>query len=254
MRNKLTLTLLMAATLPAHAIVSMEGLHTLKATAGFSGQIDLSLQGSDGSSKKRDYTVASRLQWHRPAEWTRFIVINGSYGEVNDIKNSDRAFLHLRHIQPIYNNIDLEGYAQIGHNRFTRIKQRSLGGAGGRFTLHDSTDQGLIIFGLGAFYSQDKFDNRIASDAGNHSLWRGNTYLVAKYRLSPNAQLSNTLYWQPALSDRDDYQLIDELALSVAVTNSANIAITANYSHNSRPPVGINQGDFTFKTTLGYRF
>jgi hypothetical protein len=237
----------------SHAIVNMEGLHTLKPAAGFSGQLDLSLNGSEGSTEKKEYGLATRLQWHQPGSYTNFLLLDGSYGEINGVKNTEKGFIHGRHIRPVTETLDGELFAQAEQNRFARLTLRTLAGGGARLTLIDNPERGLIIAGLGAFWSREEIDNTYP-DAGTQTLWRANTYLVAKYRFSPTAQLTNTLYYQPALDDTGDYRLIEQFGLAVTVTERISLSFSIDHAYDSQSPTGVDTTQMSYKTSLGIHF
>ncbi|MCW8918554.1 MAG: DUF481 domain-containing protein [Gammaproteobacteria bacterium] len=237
----------------SHAIVTMESLHTLKPAEGFSGQLDLNLSGSSGSTEKQEYGASSRLQWHQDRRYTNFLLLDGSHGEVDGVTNTDKGFVHARHIRPLRTALDGELFAQAEQNRFARLTLRTLAGGGARFTLIDRPERGLVVAGLGAFWSREEIDDAYA-DAGDDTLWRANGYLVAKYRFSPSAQLTNTLYYQPAFEAVDDYRLIEQFALAVTLTDTLTLGLTIDHAYDSRPPIGVDQGQMSYKTTLGIRF
>jgi putative salt-induced outer membrane protein YdiY len=249
----LPLLLLAPFCASSHAIVTMESLHTLKPASGFSGQLDLSLNGSEGSTDKQEYGVATRLQWHQPERYTNFLLLDGSYGEVNGVTNTEKGFIHGRHIRPLTGKLDGELFAQAEKNRFSRLTLRTLAGGGARLTLIDRPEQGLVIGGLGAFWSREEIDDSYA-DEGSDTRWRANGYLVAKYRFSPTAQLTNTLYYQPALDEMADYRLIEQFGLSVTLTDALSLGFAIDHAYDSRPPTGVDQAQMSYKTTLGIRF
>lgn len=256
MKTHKQLALLLGVTLfssNSYAIVNMESLHTLKPATGFSGQLDLSLNGSEGSTDKKEYGLATRLQWHQPDRYTNFLLLDGSYGEVNGIKNTEKGFIHARHIRSVSDTLDGELYAQAEQNRFARLTLRTLAGGGARFTLLDHPEQGLVLAGLGAFWSREEIDDAYP-DAGSDTLWRANGYLVAKYRFSPNAQLTNTLYYQPAFEELDDYRLIEQFGISVTVTDTISLSFAIDHAYDSQPPIGVDQTQTSYKTSLGLRF
>jgi putative salt-induced outer membrane protein YdiY len=256
MRTHKQLALFLGITLFAtssHAIVNMESLHTMKPATGFSGQLDLSLNGSEGSTDKKEYGLATRLQWHQPDRHTNFLLLDGSYGEVNGVKNTEKGFIHTRHIRPLNKTLNGELYAQAEQNRFSRLTLRTLAGGGARFTLLDHPDQGLVLAGLGAFWSQEEIDDAYP-DEGIDTLWRANTYLVAKYRFSPTAQLTNTLYYQPAFEDSGNYRLIEQFGVSVTVTDTISLSFAIDHAYDSQPPMGVDSAQTSYKTSLGLRF
>lgn len=247
------LLLLLLLSPASHAIVTMESLHTLKPTAGFTGQLDLSLNGSAGSTDQKEYGFATRLQWHQPQRYTNFLLVDGSYAEVNGVKNTEKGFIHARHIQPVTQTLESELFAQAEQNRFARLTLRTLAGGGARLTLLDHPQRGLVLAGLGAFWSREEIDN-VYPDAGSEIRWRANSYLVAKYRFSPTAQLSNTLYYQPAFEEAGDYRLVEQLGLTVSMNDTVSLTLALDHTYDSRPPIGVDRAQTSYQSSLGISF
>lgn len=236
----------------ANAIVSMEGLHTSKPEEGFSGAIELSLSNTSGNTEKEEYSLGSRLQWHK-GEMTDYLLLSGSYGESNGVKNTDKSFAHLRHIQQFRPTLAWEAYLQAEQNEFARLEFRSLAGGGLRFTLYEQENKGAAYLGLGGYYSEERIDDSYA-DAGTETLWRGSSYLLLKYQATPNTVLASTTYYQPSTEGADDYRLLEQAALKVKLTDMLSLIVSADYSFDSDPPIGVEKRDTTYNTSFSLEF
>lgn len=237
---------------PTMAIVNMEDLHTGKPRDGFSGNVLLSLTSSSGNVDKEDYSVGSRLQWHREPR-TQFLIFNASYGKVDGVKNTQKTFLHLRHIEHLRERLAAEAYLQQDTNEFARLDYRRLYGGGLRLTLLEEEQQGNIYLGLGAYHAQEKISGD-PPDAGKYSEWRASSYLILTYQASANTVLASTTYYQPKFGATSDYRALQQAAARVRISDRLALVVSADYSFNSRPPEGVSKRETTYRTSLSVDF
>lgn len=238
----------------ARAIVSMESLHLGTPKPGFGGEVELAWSGSTGNTDKTDLAAGTRLEYRRDRH-TDFLVASYAYGQVSDVDNTDRSFLHLRHIYQRAATLAWEGFGQGERNEFARLEFRGLLGGGARFTLIEKTDVQAAFVGLGAMYARESYTELVGIEpAYTRRLWRGNLYAVFKYQFRPGVRMANTLYYQPALEDAADYRLQDALALQVDITDTLALQLTAHYTHNSRPPATVKRTDVVYRTGINWTF
>ena len=248
----LPLAVLLFGSATGHAIVNMEELHTGKPRDGFTGNILLSMTNTSGNVDKEDYSFGTRLQWHRHIR-TNFLLANAAYGKVDGVKNTEKTFLHARHIEQFRPSVAAEGYIQQETNEFARLDYRRLYGGGLRFTLLEEEEVGNIYLGLGAYYSQEKISAGYP-DAGKDDEWRASTYLILKYQLTEDTVLASTTYYQPAFSEWGDYRALQQAAVRVRMTDRLSLVVSADYQFNSHPPEGVEKREVTYKTALSFEF
>ena len=95
-RIKLTvITLLGCYALPAHAIVNVENLRVGLTQPGLSGNLDLKLSGDRGNTNKDEYGIHGRIQ-NNSEKVTNFVVASYDYGEVSNVANTNKSFIHGR--------------------------------------------------------------------------------------------------------------------------------------------------------------
>lgn len=183
----------------AGAIVNMEDGRVQEPVDDFSGQLSLAVSGQSGNTDKSAVSAGGRLQWHRKPV-TNFIVFNHESGKTAGVRDTNRSFLHARHIHEVTPQWTWEGFGQAEENEFTRLSFRGLLGGGVRREAFRSDDGRLALtVGLGGFYSREELEPRTgATDAGVDTLVRGNFYFVIRYQLNEMVRLASTTYYQPA--------------------------------------------------------
>lgn len=248
------LVLLLLAS-PAGAIVNTEDTRVKEPEPGFSGQFSLAITGQSGNTDKSTVSAGGRLQWHyRPV--TDFIVVNHDSGKTGGVRDTNRSFLHARHIHKLTPWWAWEAFGQAEENEFTRLSFRGLLGGGVRREAFRSDDNRLVLTaGLGGFYSREELEPRTgATDAGVDTLVRGNFYFVVKYQLNEMVRLASTTYYQPATSDYRDYRALEQASLSVNLTQRLDLKISLDVAHDNRPPQFIDKTDTTYRTGIEYQF
>ena len=242
------------ASLPVHSIVSMKSLHLGEPKEGFDGELELSLSGASGNTDKTDIAAGTRLEW-RQAVHTNFLVAHYAYGEAFDTRNTDRSFLHLRHITQQTPVLAWEAFAQGESNELARLQFRGLLGGGVRLNLLDASETRAAFLGIGAMYVRETYTaSTMGTIEENDRQWRSNLYLVAKYRIGAGVRLVNSLYYQPSLNDIGDYRLLDTFALHVDLTDTLALRLNAEVVHDSQPPANVRETDVTYRTGLSWSF
>ena len=238
----------------ASAIVNVENMRVGPAKSGLSGNIDFSMNGKRGNSDKQEYGLDGRIQ-RKSDNVTNFIVLSYDYGEASDVKNSDRAFIHARHVVSVAEDKAWEAFAQVEENEFSRLSFRGLVGGGVRFTFAEEKDRIGLYLGTGAFYSRETLESRPGlTDHGSENFSRANLYISYKHKLNNQLQLISTTYYQPRLSDASDFRALEQAALAVKMTDAIKLKVSLDIAHDSRPPQSVEKTDTTYKTSISYHF
>ncbi len=250
------LTLLFASIfpLPASAIVNVENMRVGQGEPGLSGNLDLSISGKRGNTDKDEYGIDARIQ-NNIDKMTNFVVASYDYGEASNVTNTNKTFIHARHVRQFQPRRAWEAFIQAEENEFSRLSFRGLIGAGLRLTLAETQEQLGLYFGAGAFWSRETLDQRTGlTDHGTESFGRANLYLVYKHKLNKQLSLVSTTYYQPRLSESSDFRGLEQAGLAVKMTNSLSIKLSLDIAHDSHPPQSIDKTDSSYNTRLSYQF
>jgi len=240
--------------IPAHAIVNIENIRVEEPKDGISSQINIGINGDRGNTDKISAAAAAKLNW-RQQRRSSFLVYSQEYGKSNDIKDTDKSFLHLRYIKDNLGITATEIFTQYQDDEFKRLSGRVLVGAGLRFVLSQAQKgkrQSANIFGLGAFRSNEDYNDSVISGDRSENAWRANFYWVYKTRLNAQLKLANTIYLQPDVSEFDDVRLFDQFALQIKMTEKLSLQLNLDISHDSKPPTLSTAGQSLDKTDISY--
>jgi putative salt-induced outer membrane protein YdiY len=241
-------------SLNAAAIVNMEEMRVGPPKAGFSGNLDLSVNGAHGNTDKQEAGLGSRLQWQYEQS-TDFIVLSYDYAESSNVRNTNKSFAHGRHVVQFQPKYAWEAFVQVEKNEFARLSFRGLLGAGLRFTLAQTAERVGLYLGAGAFWSRETLDKKPGlTDDGTESFSRANFYLVYKHKINSHLSVVSTTYYQPRLDNGSDFRALEQAGLVVKLTDSLNLKLSLDIAHDSRPPQTIDKTDTSYNTSLSYQF
>ncbi|MDZ4261443.1 MAG: DUF481 domain-containing protein [Pseudomonadota bacterium] len=240
--------------LPANAIVNVENIRVGLTEPGLSGNLDLSFNGNRGNTNKDEYGIKGRIQ-NNSDKVTNFVVASYDYGEVSNVANTNKSFIHGRHVVQFQPERAWEAFLQGEKNEFARLSFRGLIGGGLRFTLAEVPDKLGLYLGAGAYWSRETLDQRIGlTDHGSENFARANLYVVYKHKLNSQLSLISTTYYQPRLSGASDFRALEQAGLAVKMTDKLSLKLSLDIAHDSRPPQSIKQTDTSYNTSLSYRF
>lgn len=246
-------------SLSASAITNIENERPGPPAEGWSGQVELGLSGKSGNQDQEEYTGAGKITWHK-GDTTAFALAERAYGKTRGLTDTDETFLHLRGIRELENNFAVEAFLQWQQNAFDNLASRSLIGGGGRYDIISHPEVVTLSLGLGAFREREELDLGTFDQVS--WAWRANSYASYRHQLNSQVRLLGTLYYQPNLSDTDDFRVLTELGMSVAISGSLSLKLSYSLSHNSDPAVNldatppINKAETNtgYSTSLVYSF
>ena len=239
---------------PAFAIVNVEQAIIGPAEDGLTNKVELSIDGASGNTVKNSSSAEWLTQWQH-GEHADFIWLQYAYGKSSGKVDTNRFFAHLRHRTQVGENWGAELFAQSGRDLFARMQQRTLGGAGVRYSLLEEAGSVAVYLGLGGFYEYEKLSQKAGTtDALVSRTWRANTYLVLKRQLNEQLRLYSTTYYQPAFSNFQDYRLLEQFAFAVRLDENIDLKLSLDVTYDALPPQGVKKTDARYSTGLSMNF
>ncbi len=248
--NILGLSVLFLALLPGPVgaqIVNIESILVDEPKDGVEGAVQIGFTLMEGNSEYRQLDGNSIIRW-KGGEHIFQLVVGGSYKATGDKKVADNSMGHFRYGYAVSSRVRLEALLQVQRNAFVRLNRRVLAGAGFRANLLSSDptrlDLGVILM------REDEVLHNAPSEPG----WRASLLLSAGWKLTPSAQLSGQIYFQPLLSDTRDFRILNDTGLTVRVLGPLSLQVSLRLAHDSRPPAGVETTDLSFRNTLAISF
>ena len=233
------------------AITNTEYLHKLGTDNGINGNIELSLSGKSGNSDVQTNSISGQFSYRRDLH--QFLTSGSSeYGKSNDVTDTDNNFIHQRYIYHRSQIFALESFIQYQDNAFQSLDSRKLIGGGIRINLAPKSTY-IFNVGVGAYYTEEVYD--LDDDTTLEDKYtRGNSYMNFAKQLTDSTSFSNTLYWQPRLTDFSDSYAYNSLVLTVNISHKLALKVTLETQYDSDPVNDLEHVDNTYLTSLSYSF
>lgn len=218
---------------------------------GSHGKVAISLETKRGNTHKDNYKLGLRFDYDNNESYHTWIEMSGEYGESNYVKDTNKLYLHLRHIHALSDKtICVEAFTQAQDNEFKLIQRRLLGGAGIRFKIFELFNEGKGYLGVGALYE----DIQYTSNDPKEDNFRLNSYFAYTIKLGDDSDLSYTIFYQPKMDEFSDYVSSQKLALKLHVYKRLYLNFQVAYDVDSNPPMDVEEYDFTQTTSFVFDF
>ncbi|MFH2051463.1 MAG: DUF481 domain-containing protein [bacterium] len=245
----LILPVLILAAGPAAASPILNTLQLEQAgDPGWSGALEGMMRAGGGNSEKFQAEAGGRLQWATGRHRLR-LISSGSYEEVSRVETSREVAAHVRHNYDLGTGLATVAFAQIQHNPFQRLQSRWLLGAGMRWNI---LKDGRSRLAAGATPMLEI--ERIEDQPGQSGRGRLSTFLIAELALKPGVVCQASGFYQPLFSDFGRVRAVGNLGITFSLSGSLSLKTGAAIEHNSEPPAGVKQTDWSTYTGLGWTF
>lgn len=235
----------------AQAIVNIESERLDNPNLGLNGSVAFTLDGKTGSSEKVEFGTELKLIKSASADETIFI-LEKDYAEVNDQKNTDNSFVHLRYLTKDTPNWGHEVFVQAENDDFRALKSRYLVGLGMRYTLTPVNELSANVLGFGFYYEDEAYaDEGTNNDEKNI---RGNFYWTYKHKISDFAALRSTFYFQPKVNDFSDEKGLWVFSVSSSITEKLLLKISVDVVHDTKTPESVVATETSYETEIVYVF
>jgi putative salt-induced outer membrane protein YdiY len=168
--------------------------------------------------------------------------------------NSDfarQAFAHLRYNRKWAEVLTWEAFAQTQTSPIQLLDQRHLFGTGLRWRLMKSKDgRQRIYLGTAWLWEQNYFTEPFGVSAWH----RSSNYLSSTFRLSSQAMLIQTTYWQPVIGRVENYRLSTEWLLKVNLGKHLALTIEYDYGVDKNLPETAPRETYAWRNGLMWQW
>lgn len=243
----------LAALLPALAVaqVNTERMRRI-VDEGFHIQVSASGAYATGNTEFLQVNSGGRIDAVQ-GDHAGFIVSQFSLARANDAAVLSRAFAHIRYNNDVTPLVTAELFAQVERDEQQLLARRYLVGGGVRFNVIDEATHGFALGTTPMFELEQLREGAVLPGGDTESIgYRLSNYVTGRFKVSETTFASATTYVQPRLNDFNDVRVLAQGRLGVDVNKNLRVQLTANTRYDSRPPVGIEETDFS--VTGGFVF
>lgn len=130
-----------------------------------------------------------------------------------------------------------------------KLDFRGLAGTGPRYRFLKN-EHARIYIGVLYMYEHEINDNR-QFIFDNH---RMSSYATVTWLIGEKADLVNTVYYQPLLTDFSDYRVSDEFSFNYEFTRHFGLELVFGTLLDTNQPEGIPEFSWRYRQKLTYRF
>jgi hypothetical protein len=236
-----------------YAQVNTERFREDEDSVGFSGFIDLEGILAAGNTDFQLISLGSRLNYNWGDDYT-FFIADGGYGWENGNAFVGQILAHLRHVITTANLLQIELFTQFDNNKKRLLLARELLGGGLRFRML-KTEHFKFRLGTAYMFETERYDlPENALHPKTTSLNRFTSYITLSFELNKTISLISTTYYQPNITDFNDYKLFSENALLVDAGEVFDFFIKFNLRYDSRPPDTIKNNDTFSRIGFSFKF
>ena len=244
--------LLFTLATPSHAFVNIERLRWAGGDQGFSGLVDFGLDLKRGNSQITDLFGSSTAGYRSGANLI-FLIAEGEYGDRAGTRYLNNAMAHLRYNRTLGGPWVAEVYSQLEEDEFRLLLNRTLFGAGMRWS--GAGEGGFNnAFGLSLFGESLRYDLAAGNPNRTDEAFRLSGYAVLEWAFSQTATLDLVAYLQPRLDNWEDLRGTSEGALRVVLTERLSLTVAINLAYDSDPVGKVEPYDLSLTNTLSFSF
>jgi hypothetical protein len=242
--------LLAAAVLFAGAaraqVVNVEQARLLKDSIGWTGQVSATYQ----SQHFRDdlYTGQARGTLQRKVGRSFWLFLGeAAYSASRDVEFANYQLGHVRYGYKLHERLRWEGFLQLQANRPMGIAWRQLTGTGPRWRAL-GRKRVRIYLGTVAMLENEE----AAADASRLTDLRSSSYASVNFWKDDRYAVAISMYYQPLFARPQDYRVLAQGTLSVAMGKRLRLQAEVNQFFDSAPPSEALNGSLTTSFGLAY--
>ena len=213
-----------------------------------SGVIELGMDARSGN-KEKVAAEGAGLVALTTGRNLAFFSASGEYEFEHGIEEKEYT-LHLRDNFRIWEFVYSDVFGQYESDEFRKLTSRSLAGAGLRLD-YDWTECFSTVYGTSYMPEHNVVEGR--TDPLVFHRW--NNFATVLLKINGTTKIGTTAYYQPSVTDFENYRLYTTLALKVKISGSLEAKVVGTYRYESRPPgEDVKSRDFRIKNALEYSF
>lgn len=214
----------------------------------------LSYSGTRGNSSTNQFEASPSIVLIR--EKNEFMVFGG-YSLLSESENSilNSGFAHLRHTFKVNKRIGTFEFYQIQFNEVLLLNRREVLGAGLNLKLIMGDSLKLDV--SAGLMREVEILNKTTLQPDELTETRYLRLSVVnsfKWQIGSVVKINNVVYYQPYIKDFNDYRLLDDFSLGIAVSDNIELITSFTFRYDSQPPGLLGKTDSVVSTGINIKF
>ncbi|MCG8329685.1 MAG: DUF481 domain-containing protein [Chitinophagales bacterium] len=256
--------LLFSASMLSSQVVNTEKLRLEDSHKALGGEAALTF-GMARNKAGQTLSLGSRLRLELSKGNSRWMFL-GAYNRTQfnkvDVPGSapknftNNGFAHLRYNYRINDFITWEAFSQGQFDEIQQLDRRLLAGTGPRIRLL-RTDSSHLYVGCLYMYENEVSYNEFEDFPREENLLydhRISTYFSGAYSLNNYFTINLVVYYQPKLTQWEDYRISSETSLSVQLSKTLSFNTYFQLIYDAKPPVPVPNTMYVLRNGLSVSF
>ncbi len=211
---------------------------------------DVALSLKRGNAEVLDLSSSGMLGTLVGRHWPR-LIFGGRYLSDEEDSILDDQFVQLRYSYVLSPDTRTFHFVQIQKNQTLLLRSRWLFGGGIRKTVFE-TSRVSVSLGTGLMGEWERLDtDRLGADDSSHgNAVRAANLAVLSWSAPTGARILNILYVQPDLQKLGDLRILNDLGVSLPLSEVLSATISLEWRRDTRPPTALSRDDVTL--TAGF--
>lgn len=231
-------------------VLNIESQRFLNDTDGWAGQAALNFSAQQNVNEVISFGNDVHVQYKKGK--SRIIFLNDlNFSKSNGTSFVNTGYQHLRYNYKLANKPHLtwEAFVQSQYNKPMKMDLRLVAGTGPRFRLAKTDRLHLYFAALYMFeHETDHADDLVYDD---HRL---SSYLSFSWTPFKNAEIVNTLYYQPAFADFNDYRIAEDFHFTIDISKHFGFGTVFSLLQDTKQPPGIPNLSWQLGQQLSFSF
>ena len=237
----------------ARAQVNAEAVRGDAEREGFSGRLEANVTGRTGNTEGIIAGGSGRIQL-LAGRHLSFLYGSGNYTRLNHKTSLAKAMGHLRYNYELRSWLWAEAFGQVEHDKFRRLTNRELIGAGPRFRVFETQAADLFY---GTSYMAEWENMNLADGDTDETLTlhhRWSHYVSLSLSLTDTFTAGITAYVQPRFDRFEDFRILNENFVEAGITEMISTKVSTWMRHDSEPPDDVKRTDFLITNAFVAKF
>ncbi|MEZ4647356.1 MAG: DUF481 domain-containing protein [Candidatus Eisenbacteria bacterium] len=232
---------------------------------GWTGSLEARFSQTGGNTEVLSFGGGGTVQWMNETQRARLIA-KATRSENDGKKLADASMAHFRHNYRFTPWLSSLVFTQAQRNPFQRLRSRVLVGVGARFDLV-AREEWSLFGGVAHMYEREEIEadhtgdgSGDASGDGSEDTTRTDVDHRASVFLSWSGDLKEGVsvdlsgFYQPLWSDFGDARATGSGELLVGIVGALSLGLEGSVAHDSEPPAGVKETDWSYLTKLVVEF
>jgi hypothetical protein len=191
-----------------------------------------------------------------PGQHAYMVISTFDYLRINDNDFLNFGFVHARANFYREKVLNYEAFVQYSYDNFRGLFPRYIAGGSTRIRLL-KTDKVSLTLGVGAFFEDETWINRLTDETVNAKFIKNSTYLGIRFSINEFVDFNSINYYQVGYDNAIEAfrnRFSSTTIINTKITEKFSLTNSLEINYEDRPIVPITKLIFAFRTGISFDF